>query len=75
MIVKSREQKLMERVLDRIEDDFNKTGETVYFEVSDCFIENDDVQFLISNSKIVRVQGNVDKLSTRTIVDAIYDNI
>ena len=65
----------MERVLDRIEDDFNKTGETVYFEVSDCFIEEHDVQFLISNSKVVRVQGNVDKLSTRTIVDTIYDNI
>ena len=75
MIIKSREQKLIERVLDKIKEDFNETGETVYFEVSDCFIEEHDVQFLISNSKVVRVQGNVDKLSTRTIVDAIYDNI
>lgn len=75
MIIKSREQKLIERVLDKIKEDFNETGETVYFEVSDCFIEEHDVQFLISNSKIVRVQGNVDKLSTRTIVDAIYDSI
>lgn len=75
MIIKSREQKLIERVLDKIKEDFNETGETVYFEVSDCFIEEHDVQFLISNSKVVRVQGNVDKLSTRTIVDTIYDNI
>ncbi|AXS25615.1 hypothetical protein IGX37_01005 [Staphylococcus aureus] len=75
MIVESREQKLMKSVLNKIEDDFNKTGETVYFEVSDCFIEEHDVQFLISNAKVVRVLGSVDELSIRTIVDTIYHEI